>query len=71
MNGTNNIAEGYQGSHWTTGVHVTHMLYADDSAFLSDEPHAMWIMPNRFAVVYARNKHLIVWLNTAPFYSAG
>jgi len=40
-------------------VHVSHMLYADDLTFLTNEPRDMQIMLSRLAV-YARNKHLIV-----------
>ena len=41
------------------GVHVSHMLYADDLTLLTNEPRDMQIMLSRLAV-YARNKHLIV-----------
>ena len=41
------------------GVHVSHMLYADDLSLLTNEPRDMQIMLSRLAV-YARNKHLIV-----------
>ena len=43
----------------TAGVHVSHMLYADDLTLLTHEPRDMQIMLSRLAV-YARNKHLIV-----------
>jgi len=54
------IAEGVLGAiTGTAGVHVSHMLYADDLTLLTNEPRDMQIMLSRLAV-YARNKHLIV-----------
>jgi len=41
----------------TAGVHVSHMLYADDLILLTNEPRDMQIMLSRLAV-YARSKHL-------------
>ena len=43
----------------TAGVHVSHMLYADDLTLLTNEPRDMQIMLSQLAV-YVRNKHLIV-----------
>jgi len=55
-----NIAEGVSGAVTkTAGVHVSHMLYADDLTLLNNEPRDMQIMLSRLAV-YARNKHIIV-----------
>ena len=56
-----NIAEGVSGAiTGTAGVHVSHMLYADDLiTLLTNEPRDMQIMLSRLAV-YARNKHLMV-----------
>ena len=54
----NDIAEGVSGAIiGTAGVHVSHMLYADDLILLTKEPRAMQIMLSWLAV-YARNKHL-------------
>ena len=54
----NDIAEGVSGAiTGTAGVHVPHMLYADDLNLLTNEPRDMQIMLSRLAV-YARNKHL-------------
>ena len=55
-----NIAEGVSGAATgTAGVHVSHMLYADDLTLLTNEPRDMQIMLSRL-VLYARNKHIIV-----------
>jgi hypothetical protein len=63
INDINDIAEGVTGAvTGFAGVHVSHMLYADDLTLLTNDPHAMQTMLNRLNV-YARNKHLIV--NTA------
>jgi len=60
INDIDDIAEGVSGAiTGTAGVHVSHMLYADDLTLLTNEPHDMQIMLSRLAV-YARNKHLIV-----------
>jgi hypothetical protein len=60
INNIDDIAEGISGAiTGTAGVHVSHMLYADDLTLLTNEPRDMQIMPSRLAV-YARNKHLIV-----------
>jgi hypothetical protein len=60
INDIDNIAEGVSGAiTGTAGVHVSHMLYADDLTLLTNEPRDMHIMLSRLAV-YARNKHLIV-----------
>jgi len=60
INDIDDIAEGVSGAiTGTAGVHVSHMLYADDLTLLTNEPRDMQIMLSRLAV-YARNKHLIV-----------
>ena len=60
INDIDNIAEGESGAiTGTAGVHVSHMLYADDLTLLTNEPRDMQIMLSRLAV-YARNKNLIV-----------
>ena len=60
INDIDDIAEGVSGAiTGTAGVHVSHMLYADDLTLLTNEPCDMQIMLSRLAV-YARNKHLIV-----------
>jgi len=60
VNDIDDIAEGVSGAiTGTVGVHVSHMLYADDLTLLTNEPRDMQIMLSRLAV-YARNKHLIV-----------
>jgi len=54
------IAEGVSGAiTGTAGVHVSHMLYADDLILLTNEPRDMQIMLSWLAV-YARNTHLVV-----------
>ena len=59
-NDINDIAEGVSRDiARTTGVHVSHMLYADDLTLLTNEPRDMQTMLSRLAV-YARNKHLIL-----------
>ena len=58
INDIDDIAEGVSGAI-TAGVHVSHMLYADDLTLLTNEPRDMQIMLSWLAV-YARNKHLIV-----------
>jgi hypothetical protein len=61
-NDIDDIAEGVSSGAitGTAGVHVSHMLYADDLiTLLTNEPRDMQIMLSRLAV-YARNKHLIV-----------
>ena len=65
INNIDDIAEGVSGAIIrTAGVHVSHMLYADDLTLLTNEPRDMQIMLSRLAV-YARKKHLIV--NTSKF----
>jgi len=60
INNIDDISEGVSGAiTGTAGVHVSHMLYADDLTLLTNEPRDMHIMLSRLAV-YARNKHLIV-----------
>ena len=60
INNIDDIAEGVSGAiTGTAGVHISHMLYADDLTLLTNEPRDMQIMLSRLAV-YARNKHLIV-----------
>ena len=60
INDIDDIAEGVSGAiTGPAGMHVSHMLYADDLTLLTYEPCDMQIMPSRLAV-YARNKHLIV-----------
>jgi len=60
INDIDDIAEGVSGAiTGTAGVHVSHMLYADDMTLLTNELRDMQIMLSRLAV-YARNKHLIV-----------
>ena len=60
INNIDDIAEGVSRAiTGTAGVHVSHMLYADDLTLLTNEPCDVQIMLNRLAV-YARNKHLIV-----------
>ena len=60
INDIDDMAEGVSGAiTGTAGVHVSHMLYADDLTLLTHEPRDMQIMLSRLAV-YARNKHLIV-----------
>ena len=60
INDIDDIAEGVSGAITeTAGVHVSHMLYADDLTLLTNEPRDMQIMLSRLAV-YARNEHLIV-----------
>ena len=50
------IAEGVSGAiTGTAGVHVSHMLYADDLTLLTNEPRDMQIMLSRLAV-YARKQ---------------
>ena len=41
------------------GVHVSHLLYADDLTLLSNKPQQLQCMLNKLAI-YARKKHLIV-----------
>ena len=56
INDSNDIAEGASGAiTGTAGVHVSHMLYADDLTLLTNEPRDMLIMLSRLAE-YARNK---------------
>ena len=58
INDIDNIAEGVSGAiTGTAGMHVSHMLYADNLTLLTKEPRAMQIMLSWLAV-YARNKHL-------------
>ena len=60
INDIDDIAESVSGAiTGTAGVHVSHMLHADDLTLLTNEPRDMQIMLSRLAV-YARNKHLIV-----------
>jgi hypothetical protein len=60
INDIDDIAEGVSGAvTGTAGVHVSHMLYADDLTLLTNEPRDMQIMLSRLAV-YAKNKHVIV-----------
>ena len=60
INDIDDIAEGVSGAITVTaGMHVSHMLYADDLTLLTNEPRDMQIMLSRLAV-YARNKHVIV-----------
>jgi len=60
INDIDNIAEGVSGAiTGTVGVHVSHMLYADDLTLLTNEPRDMQVMLSRLDV-YTRNKHLIV-----------
>ena len=61
INDIDDIAEGVSGAiTGTAGVHVSHMLYADDLTLLTNnEPRDMQITLSRLTV-YARNKHLIV-----------
>ena len=60
INDIDEIAEGVSGAiTGTAGVHVSHMLYADDLTLLTNEPRDMQIMLSQLAV-YARSKHLIV-----------
>ena len=74
INDIDDIAEGVSGAiTGTAGVHVSHMLYADDLTLLTNEPHDMQIILSRLAV-YARNKHLIINTsksNVVHFNSAG
>ena len=68
INNIDDISEGVSGAiTGTAGVHVSHMLYADDLTYLlTNEPRDMQIMLNRLAV-YARNKHLIVNTSKSEF----
>ena len=51
----NEIAEGVSGAiTGTAGVHVSHMLYADNLTLLTNGPRHMQIMPSQLAV-YTRN----------------
>ena len=61
INDIDDIAEGVSGAiTGTAGVHLSHMLYADDLTLLTNnEPRDMQITLSRLTV-YARNKHLIV-----------
>jgi len=60
INDIDDIAEGVSGAvTGTAGVHVSHMLNADDLTLLTNEPRNMQIVLSRLAV-YARNKHRIV-----------
>ena len=63
VNDIDELAEGVQGAvTGTDGVHVTHLLYADDLTLTANDPNAMQTMLNRLDC-YARRKHLII--NTA------
>ena len=56
INDIDDIAEGVSGAiTGTAGVHISHMLYADDLTLLTHEPRDMQIMLSRLAV-YTRNK---------------
>ena len=56
INDIDDIAEGVSGAITeTAGVHVSHMLYADDLTLLTNEPRDMQIMLSRLAV-YARKQ---------------
>ena len=58
INDIDDIAEGVSGAITrTAGVHVSHVLYADDLTLLTNEPRDMQIMLSELAV-YARNKLL-------------
>ena len=58
INNIDDIAEGISKAvNKTAGVHVSHMLYADDLTLLTNEPRDMQIMLSELAV-YARNKLL-------------
>ena len=60
INDIDDIAEGVSGAiTGNAGVHVSHMLYADDLTLLTNEPRDMQILLSWLAVS-ARNKHLIV-----------
>ena len=49
INDIDNIAEGVSGAITeTAGVHVSHMLYADDLNLLTNEPRDMQIMVKTF-----------------------
>ena len=55
INDIDDIAEGVSGAiTGTAGVHVSHMLYADDLTLLTNEPSDMQIMLSRLTRVYAR-----------------
>ena len=59
INDIDDIAEGVSGAiTGTAGVHVSHMLYADDLTLLTNEPCDMQIILSQLAV-YTRNKHLM------------
>ena len=54
------VADGVQGAvTGSEGVHVSHLLYADDLTLLSNKPQQLQCMLNKLAI-YARKKHLIV-----------
>ena len=56
INDIDDITEGVSGAiTGTAGVHVSHMLYADDLTLLTNEPRDMQIMLSRLAV-YARKQ---------------
>ena len=75
INGIDDIAEGVSGAiTGTAGVHVSHMLYADDLTLLTNEPRDMQIMVKTFlflmlAVPPFITKILLgiwAWFSTGP-----
>lgn len=60
VNDIDDLAEGVRGAvTGTDGVHVTHLLYADDLTLTANDPNAMQTMLNRLDR-YARRKHLLI-----------
>eukprot|EP00983_Pelagomonas_calceolata_P059008 1145741-Pelagomonas_calceolata.AAC.3 len=60
VNDRNDLAEGVQGAATgTDGVHVTHMLYADDLTLIAHDPSALQTMLDRLDV-HAWKKYLII-----------
>ena len=60
INDIPSVADGVQGAvTGKDGVHVSHLLYADDLTLLSNRPEQLQCMLNKLAV-YARKKHMTV-----------